>query len=92
MGRGRLDGLLAPELVAGIARVKGAKSKGVRTGNWLSQRQAQALLASPDISTKRGLRDRAIIGRTGQAPPREALTSLLYVYFTPSVTSPHVVS
>jgi hypothetical protein len=30
------NGLLAPELAAGIARVKGAKSKGVRLGNWLS--------------------------------------------------------
>jgi integrase len=55
------NGLLAPELAVGIARVKGAKAKGVRTGNWLSQRQAQTLLAAPDTSTKRGLRDRAII-------------------------------
>ena len=37
------NGLLAPELAAGIARVKGAKSKGVRVGNWLSLRQAHAL-------------------------------------------------
>ena len=37
------NGLLAPELAAGITRVKGAKSKGVRVGNWLSARQAQAL-------------------------------------------------
>src|ERR1017187_2615306 len=38
------DGLRAPELAAGIARVKSAKSMGVRTGNWLSLKQAQALL------------------------------------------------
>jgi len=30
------NGLLAPELAAGITRVKGAKSVGVRVGNWLS--------------------------------------------------------
>src|SRR5579864_8767879 len=36
------NGLLAPELAAGITRVKGAKSKGVRVGNWLSMKQAQA--------------------------------------------------
>ena len=30
------NGLLAPELAAGIARVKSAKSVGVRAGNWLS--------------------------------------------------------
>jgi hypothetical protein len=48
------NGLLSPELAAGITRVKGAKSKGVRVGNWLSVRQAQTLLNAPDISTKRG--------------------------------------
>ena len=55
------NGLLAPELAAGISRVKSAKTQGIRTGNWLSQRQAQALLSAPDISTLRGLRDRAIL-------------------------------
>jgi hypothetical protein len=50
------NGLLAPELAAGITRVKGAKSKGVRLGNWLSLRQAQALLNAPDTATKKGLR------------------------------------
>jgi integrase len=55
------NGLLAPELAAGISRVKSVKSTGIRVGNWLSQRQAQALLNAPDISTGRGLRDRAIL-------------------------------
>src|SRR5208282_5995954 len=55
------NGLLAPELAAGISRVKGAKSKGVRVGNWLSVQQAQKLLNAPDISTKKGLRDRAML-------------------------------
>jgi len=55
------NGLLAPELAAGIQRVKSAKSIGVRMGNWLSQKQAQAQLNTPDISTLKGLRDRAII-------------------------------
>ena len=41
------NGLLAPELAAGISRVKSAKTQGIRTGNWLSQRQAQALLSAP---------------------------------------------
>src|ERR1700704_2127615 len=35
------NGLLAPELVAGITRIKGVKMKGVRVGNWLSIQQAQ---------------------------------------------------
>ncbi len=55
------NGLLAPELAAGISRVKSAKTQGIRTGNWLSQKQALALLSAPDISTLRGLRDRAIL-------------------------------
>src|ERR1041385_2587771 len=55
------NGLLAPELAAGIARVKSAKSVGIRTGTGLSARQAQALLNAPDITTLRGLRDRAIL-------------------------------
>ena len=55
------NGLLAPALASGIARVKGVKAHGVRTGNWLSLRQAQALLNAPDIATVKGLRDRAII-------------------------------
>jgi site-specific recombinase XerC len=53
------NGRLAPELAAGITRVKGAKSKGARVGNWLSVRQAQMLLNAPDVSTKKGLRDLA---------------------------------
>ena len=55
------NGLLAPELAAGISRVKSAKTQGIRVGNWLSLRQAQALLSAPDITTLRGLRDRAIL-------------------------------
>jgi len=55
------NGLLAPELAAGIIRVKGVKSAGVRVGNWLSLRQAQDLLSAPDIATTRGLRDRAML-------------------------------
>jgi site-specific recombinase XerD len=53
--------LLAPELAAGITRVRGVKSKGVRVGNWLSIREAQRLLNAPDVSTKKGLRDRAML-------------------------------
>jgi site-specific recombinase XerD len=55
------NGLLAPELAAGISRVKSAKTVGVRMGNWLSLKQAQTLLNTPDIATVRGLRDRAIL-------------------------------
>jgi integrase len=39
---------------------KSAKKIGLRTGNWLSLKQAQALPNAPDITTTKGLRDRAI--------------------------------
>src|SRR5258708_12072980 len=55
------NGLLAPELAAGICRVKSVKSKGVRVGNWLTLRQVQTLLSAPGVETKKGLRDRAIL-------------------------------
>jgi hypothetical protein len=45
------NGLLAPELAAGIGRVKSAKTQGIRVGNWLSLRQAQALLSAPVAAT-----------------------------------------
>ena len=55
------NGLLAPELANGITRVKGVPSKGVRLGNWLSARQAQTLLNTPDATMAKGIRDRAIL-------------------------------
>jgi integrase len=55
------NGLVAPELANGITPVKGVASKGVRLGNWLTAKQAQALLNAPDASTSKGLRDRAIL-------------------------------
>jgi site-specific recombinase XerD len=56
------NGLLAPEIAAGIARVKGPRRLGVRAGNWLSLDQAEQLLQAPDPSTPKGLRDRALLG------------------------------
>lgn len=55
------NGLLTPEFASGITRVKGVASKGVRLGNWLTAKQAQTLLNTPDASTTKGLRDRAIL-------------------------------
>ena len=34
------NGLMAPELAAGIGRVKGIKQEGVRSGNWLTVHQS----------------------------------------------------
>jgi integrase len=75
------NGLLAPELAAGIARVRSAKSVGIRMGNWLSVRQAQSLLNAPDVSTVRGLRDRAILAvLLGCGLRRSEVAALTFVH------------
>lgn len=54
-------GLLSPELVAGIRRVKGVPQLGRRVGNWLTASEGEMLLAGADRDTLRGKRDAAII-------------------------------
>jgi integrase len=56
------SGLLCPDLAAGIRRVKGPKSLGVRPGNWLSANEAKALWRAPDPNALKGKRDRALPG------------------------------
>lgn len=55
------NGWLAPEAAASIARIKGVRRLGVRTGNWLTREQAAELLRLPDSVTLKGKRDRAIL-------------------------------
>src|SRR3989449_7745138 len=55
------NGLLSPELAAGVRRVKGAKRLGVRIGNWLTIQQSRTLLGEPPSGSLRGKRDRAIL-------------------------------
>ena len=55
------NGLLDSELAAGIARVRGTRGAGVRTGHWLTLDQAERLLQLPDATTNRGKRDRVIL-------------------------------
>lgn len=76
------NGLLAPELAEGIRGVKGVKMTGVRTGNWLSLRQAQALLSAPDVTTLRGLRDRALLAvLLGCGLRRSEMAALSFTHF-----------
>lgn len=55
------NGLIPSHIAGGIARIQGTKRLGVRTGNWLTLDQAEAILAAPDSETLRGMRDRAIL-------------------------------
>ena len=54
------NGWLAPDVAAGVARVKGARRHGVRAGNWLTLEQAERLLDLPGRETNRGRRDHAL--------------------------------
>jgi site-specific recombinase XerD len=44
-----------------IREIPGVKVKGRKLGNWLSVEEAQKLLNAPDCSTRRGLRNRAML-------------------------------
>lgn len=55
------NGLIDHATAQAIGRVEGVRKEGKRLGNWLTQQQAQALLELPDVSTVKGLRDRAIL-------------------------------
>jgi site-specific recombinase XerD len=60
--REAVDNGVLPEAVAnGIKAIKGVRREGRRTGNWLTQDQAQGLISAPDTETLKGLRDRAIL-------------------------------
>jgi site-specific recombinase XerD len=53
--------LLAPEIAAAVLRIKGVARHGVRTGNWLTKRQAEQILDAPDATTLKGKRNRAVL-------------------------------
>src|SRR5919107_802240 len=55
------DGLLSPELAAGIRRVRGVRRIGVRLRNWLTPEHGRRLLEYAAPCTPRQLRDRAMI-------------------------------
>ena len=55
------NGLMPPDLVAVIARAKGAKRSGGRLGHWLTAEQVARLLAAPDLTTIKGIRDSALL-------------------------------
>ncbi len=73
------NGLMPQDIEAGINRVKGVSQKGVRSGNWLTLEQAQKMLDLPDVSTRKGLRDRAILAvMIGTGLRRSEVANLTY--------------
>src|ERR1039458_5226356 len=73
------NGLIQSELASGIGRVKGIKREGVRTGNWLTVRQAETLINTPDTTTLKGKRDRALLAVMIGCGLRREETALLSV-------------
>ena len=56
------SGLLSPDLIAGIRRVRGVKQLGRRIGNWLTPKAGQRLLNAVRTDSLRGNRDAAMLG------------------------------
>lgn len=55
------DGLVDQALADRACAVEGVKVEGQRTGNWLTKKEAEAIIYAPDTSTALGVRDRAIL-------------------------------
>lgn len=55
------NGLLAPEVAAGIGKVPGVRQAGVQAGTWLTKDQTEQLLRLPDLSRAKGRRDQALL-------------------------------
>ena len=53
--------LIDSRIANGIRAVKGVPFRGRRTGNWLTKDEAQIWLNAPDITTLKGVRDRALL-------------------------------
>lgn len=53
--------LISESAAQAISRVDSIRKEGSKIGNWLTQEQAQKLLQLPNVSTVKGLRDRAIL-------------------------------
>jgi site-specific recombinase XerD len=71
------NGIMPPEVAAGIGRAKGVKRSGLRLGHWITAEQARELLALPDPTTLKGARDHAILAvLLGAGLRRSELTSL----------------
>lgn len=56
-----LNGLLDAAIAAGIEQVESVRQHGVRVGNWLDRKQAQAVINAPDGHSLKGKRDRALL-------------------------------
>jgi site-specific recombinase XerD len=70
---------LSAEVASSIEHISSLKAEGVRMGNWLTLKQAERLIKTPDITTLKGMRDRAILALLiGTGLRREELSHLTF--------------
>jgi integrase len=77
------NGLLSPEIAAGIVNIPGSRYVGRRAGNCLTHEQAQQLLMLPDPATLKGKRDQALLALLlGCGLQRSELAALTVAHFS----------
>ena len=73
------NNLMDPQVAEKVRQVSNVKRSGLRQGTWLSKEQAQDLILTPDTSTLKGLRDRAILAvLVGAGLRRSELSALTF--------------
>ncbi len=74
-----LAGHLTDAEAVGIQLIGCERQEGVRSGNWLTREEAQALLNTPDIASRKGVRDRALLAVfLGAGLRREEVSNLTF--------------
>jgi site-specific recombinase XerD len=73
------NGLLDHVIAQGIEHVPNVRTEGSNNGIWLTKQQAEELIDSPDTTTLKGKRDKAILATLiGGGLRREELTNLTF--------------
>lgn len=73
------NNLMDPQVAEKVRQVSNVKHSGLRQGTWLTKDQAQDLILTPDTSTLKGLRDRAILAvLVGGGLRRSELSALTF--------------
>lgn len=76
------NGLLDHPTATAIASVRNLRIEGKKTGNWLTAEQARAMIDRPDLTTRKGVRDRAMLSLLlGSGLRREEIVSLTLGHF-----------